>query len=73
VRLLKESQQMMDVHKSSEENQILVTNGWQRKNYGDQYSRKFQQKDMTFVKCHCSEEFGHTQVKCPKFWMIYES
>jgi len=67
ARSLKESQQMMVVHKSSEENQILVTNDWQGNNYGDQYGWRFQQKDMTNVKFHCCEEFDHMQVKCLKF------
>lgn len=67
VRSLENSQQMMGDHKSSKENQILVTNGWKGKNCGDQYGRRFQQKDLTTVKCHCSEEFGRMQVKCTKF------
>jgi hypothetical protein len=35
VKSLKESQQLIGVDKSSNDNQILVSKGWQRNNYGD--------------------------------------
>lgn len=41
VRSLKERQQMMDVDKSLEDNQILVTKDHQRRSYGDQHDRRF--------------------------------
>lgn len=67
VKSLKESQQMMGVNNSPEDNQILITKGGQGKSYSDQYGRKVQQKDMSIVKCYYCEEFGHIQIKCPKF------
>lgn len=39
MRSIKESQQMMDIDKSSQDNQILVIKGGQRKKYGGQYGK----------------------------------
>lgn len=41
VKSLKESQQMMGIDQSPEENQVLVAKGGHRKNYGDQYGIVF--------------------------------
>lgn len=67
VELLKGSQQMISIDQSSEENQVLVVRGGQRKNYGDQYGRSFQPRDMSFVKFHYCQQFGHKQSRCPEF------
>jgi len=39
MRSIKESQQMMDIDKSSQDSQILVIKGGQRKKYGGQYGK----------------------------------
>lgn len=54
---------MMDIDQSPEENQVLVAKGGHIKNYGDQYGRIFQPRDMSYVKCHYFQQFGHLQSK----------
>ncbi|KAI5446512.1 hypothetical protein KIW84_014377 [Lathyrus oleraceus] len=58
---------MIGIDQSPEEHQVLVVRRGQRKNYDDQYGRSFQPRDMSFVKFHYCQQFGHKQSRCPEF------
>jgi len=73
VRLLRESQQIMDVDKSSEYNFMLITKGEKEKNFSDQYGIRFQSRYMTIFECHYYEDFDQCKLNKKYSWRIYEA